>query len=114
MASFFDFLPFKRKPRPGVQTREPLSSRHSMVLAKHEPTTVHADEPASLDVSQADVAIPFTSAELRRAQQMAMRLRQQHGAIGAKTRCQQLLQRADEPAEARFLQLVMRTIGGSG
>lgn len=69
--------------------------------------------PSPPPAPSADVASPFTGPEVRRAQQYAMRLRQSYGALSAKAECERRLKAASTPAETRFLQLVLRSIGGA-
>lgn len=110
MASLLNFF----QPKI-VSSREQLSSRHSVVLASGEPAPSGPTNPQALpDSERDDVASPFTSGEVRQAQQLAMRLRRQHGAVGAKSNCRRMLEQSRDPYEARFLQLVLRSIGGAG
>lgn len=133
-------FPFKsKKPRgPVGPVNRELSTRHAITPAAQAadpapelaPETekrpgvsqtagpVRAAPPAAAgaapQIDDADVAVPFTGQELRRAQQQAMRMRQQYGAIGAKKRCQALIAAANSAQETRYLQLILRSIGGAG
>lgn len=126
-------FPFRsKKPRagsPAAKALETLGSRHAITPAGEEassppagssargpsaPLPAAAPTPPVASAAQSDVAAPFTAQDVRRAQQSAMQMRQRYGAIGAKKRCQELIAAAASPSEARFLSLVLRSIGGAG
>lgn len=88
-------------------------------LAPSQVKPVAAPPPRPADPGEAPAPpaasagpLAYTAEELRRAQVMAMRLRQSMGAPRARAHCQELLGRADA-GDRRVIDLVLRSIGGA-
>lgn len=116
MATLFGFLKLNRNSEAD-RDLEGLTTSSTFILASEAPRPTrleNAPRPPEPAPALSEVSAPMTTAQLRKAQLLAMKLRQAHGALGARTRCLQYLEDAKTPDEVRFLDFVLRSIGGSG